>query len=145
MSHSFLQELMARMVADGLAPSDDLQADGRLHRCGTADRPRGKDGAYRIHLDTPASAWWQNWRTGESGTWTAKADRDMSDAERQALRRRIDEDKAARQAEQERRWAAAAKLARSVWEAAAPAPVEHPYLAAKQVPPWGCGRPGTGV
>lgn len=107
MSRSFLQELMARMVADGLAPSDFLQADGQLHRCGTADKPKGKDGAYRIHLDAPASAWWQNWRTGESGTWTAKADRDMTDAERQALRRRIEEDKAARQAEQERRWAAA--------------------------------------
>ena len=111
MSRSFLQELMARMVADDLAPSDFLQADGQLHRCGTADKPKGKDGAYRIHLDAPASAWWQNWRTGESGTWTAKADRDMTDAERQALRRRIEEDKAARQAEQERRWAAAGEMA----------------------------------
>ena len=33
---------------------EHVRADGHLHRCGTTDRPRGKDGAYRIHLDAPA-------------------------------------------------------------------------------------------
>lgn len=137
MSSDLLNQFESRLQEAGLVLHGGLQADGQLHRCGTSDKPRGKDGAYRIHLDAPASAWWQNWRTGESGTWTAKADRDMTDAERQALRRRIEEDKAARQAEQERRWADAAKLAQSVWEAAAPATDEHPYLVKKQVPSLG--------
>ncbi len=60
----FLREITARMVKDGLVPGDSLQADGALHRCGVSDRERGKDGAYRVHLDAPASAWWCNWRSG---------------------------------------------------------------------------------
>ena len=135
--NNLIKQFEARLQEAGLVLHDSIQADGRLYRCGTAAKPRGKDGAYRVHLDAPASIWWRNWRTGDEGTWTAKADRDMTDAERQALRRCVEEDKAARQAEQERRWAAAAKLARSVWEAAAPATDEHPYLVKKQVPPLG--------
>ncbi|WP_298034621.1 DUF927 domain-containing protein [uncultured Desulfovibrio sp.] len=137
MSSDFLNLFTERLREAGLVLHGGIQADGRLHRCGVEGKPKGQDGAYRIHLYAPASAWWQNWRTGESGTWTAKADKDLTDAERQALRQRIEEDKATRQAEQERRWAAAAKLARSVWEAAAPATDEHPYLVKKQVPPLG--------
>lgn len=132
-----LQQFEARLQEAGLVLHGGIQADGQLHRCGTADKPKGKDGAYRIHLDAPASAWWQNWRTGESGTWTAKADRDMTDAERQALRRCVEEDKAARQAEQELRWADVARLAASIWDAAPPATDEHPYLVKKQVPSLG--------
>lgn len=137
MSSDFLNLFTERLREAGLVLHGGIQADGRLHRCGVEGKPKGQDGAYRIHLDAPASAWWQNWRTGESGTWTAKADKDLTDAERQALRQRIEEDKATRQAEQERRWAAAAKLAQSIWDAAAPALDNHAYLVKKQAPALG--------
>ena len=57
-----------------------VQADGLLHRCGTADRPHRKDGAYKAFLDTPASIWWKNWRTGDEGTWTYKPEKELTAA-----------------------------------------------------------------
>lgn len=55
----------------GLVFHGDIIGDGKLHRTGTANKPKGLDGAYVLHLDTPASGWWKNFCTGESGTWTA--------------------------------------------------------------------------
>lgn len=133
----FLQDVLARMMADGLVPGDSLQADGALHRCGVNGKERGKDGAYRVHLDTPASAWWRNWRTGAENTLCAKADKEMTAAERKSLRERIEADKATRKAEQEKRWAAAAKLARAIWDAASPATDAHSYLQRKRTPALG--------
>ena len=68
---------------------EHIETDGTLHRCGTMDRPRGKDGAYRIHLDAPACCWWKNWRSGDEGSRTATPDKDLTHAERKALRERI--------------------------------------------------------
>ncbi len=59
-------------------------ANGLLHRCGTMDRPRRKDGAYKAFPDAPASIWWKNWRTGDEGTWTYKPDKELTAAEREA-------------------------------------------------------------
>lgn len=137
MSSDILQQFEARLQEAGLVLQGGIQADGRLHRCGTADKPKGTDGAYCVHLDAPASVWWQNWQTDDTGTWTATADWDMTDAERQALRRRIEVAKAEAQAERAKRQAAAATWAASIWKSAPPAPADHPYLAKKQVPSLG--------
>ncbi len=69
------------------------------------------------------------------GKWTAKSDSELSTVERQVLRQRIEAAKAEAQAERERRYAAAARLATYIWKAAEPAPANHPYLIKKQVPP----------
>ena len=116
---------------------ESIQADGKLHRCGTADKPRGKDGAYRIHLDAPACCWWKNWRTGEEGTLQGKPDKDLTPVERKALRERIAAARKDAEEEQAKRHAAAAKMARIIWEKAAPATKDHPYLQRKQVPALG--------
>lgn len=116
---------------------ESIQADGKLHRCGTADKPRGKDGAYRIHLDAPACCWWKDWRTGEEGTLQGKPDKDLTPVERKALRERIAAARKDAEEEQAKRHAAAAKMARIIWEKAAPATKDHPYLQRKQVPALG--------
>ena len=109
-------------------------ADGLLHRCGTTDRPRRRDGAYKAFLDAQASIWWKNWRTGDEGTWTYKPERELTTAQRKALHERLAAAKADTKAEQERRWQAAAKLAISIWNHARPAEDNHPYLQRKEVP-----------
>lgn len=45
--------------AAGLRPGEII-ADGALHRCPVDGKPNAKDGAYLLHLDPPASGWWQN-------------------------------------------------------------------------------------
>lgn len=66
---SFRQELEAA----GLCP-DEIITDGTLHRCPVEGKPQAKDGAYVLHLDAPVTGWWQNYRAGTEGTWTASGD-----------------------------------------------------------------------
>lgn len=134
---STLQDMRAVLMEAALVISGEIQADGRLHRCGTVDKPKGTDGAYKAHLDAPVSIWWQNWQTGDTGTWTAKPDREMTAAERKALRERMDAAKAEARAEQEKRWDEAAQRAAAIWEKAGPADAGHPYLQGKSVLPLG--------
>ena len=111
-----------------------VQADGLLHRCGTTDRPRRRDGAYKAFLDAPASLWWKNWRTGDEGTWTARPEKELTAAQRKALHERIRAIRVHNEAEQARRWQVAAKLAISIWNHASPVGDNHPYLQRKEVP-----------
>ena len=133
MSADILHSFAECLRAVGLEVEAVL-ADGLLHRCGTVDRPHRKDGAYKAFLDAPASIWWKNWRTGDEGTWTARPKREFSSAQRKALHERLAAAKADTQAEQDRRWKAAAKLAASIWSRARPAEDDHPYLKRKEVP-----------
>ena len=122
-----------------------VQADGLLHRCGTADRPQRKDGAYKAFLDAPASIWWKNWRTGDEGTWTYKPDKELTAAEREALRERIRAIRVQREAEQLRRWQVAAKLAASIWNRSRTAGTTIPTCNGRKSRPLACGRRRTGV
>ena len=53
MSDDILNAFTESLRAAGLVV-EHVRPDGHLHRCGTTDRPRGTDGAYRIHLDAPS-------------------------------------------------------------------------------------------
>lgn len=112
MTSDILVTFTEKLNAAGLL-AEHIEADGKLHRCGTTDKPRSKDGAYRIHLDAPACCWWKNWRSGEEGTYTATPEQDLTRAEREALRERIAAARKAAAEEQARRHAAA-KLARII-------------------------------
>ena len=78
-----------------------------------------------------------DWSTGLSETWQAKWDKPFSQSKRAAFARRLEEAK--RQAETERRTrqAAAANQAAAIWNAATPAPGDHPYLIRKRIQPHG--------
>ena len=136
MSNDILSAFEESLRAAGLLV-EHVQADGVLHRCGTTDKPRGKDGAYRIHLDDPACCWWKNWITGDEGSRSTRPAKDLSPAERKALRERIAAARKAAEEEQATRWAASAKLARAIWKRAGSAPDAHPYLQRKGVPALG--------
>ena len=116
---------------------DHMETDGLLYRCGTSAKPKGKDGAYSAHMDAPASLWWQNWHTGEDGTYCPVKKADMTAAERETLKRRIAEARARREAEEERRHAEAANTAATRWGGAPTALDTHPYLMKKGVPSFG--------
>ncbi len=133
MSSDTLQQFADRLREAGLAV-DRIETDGVLYRCGVSDKPNGTDGAYIAHADCPASLWWKNWRTGQEGTWCGVSGKDMTAAEREALKARVAEAKAAAAKEQSERWAKAAERARTIWEAAPAASDAHPYLRRKEVP-----------
>ena len=130
------QQFADRIREAGLVVTH-VEADGLLHRCGTTDKPNSHDGAYKAFLDAPASIWWKNWRTGDEGSWCGKSGKDMTTAEREALKARIAEAKEAAAKEQAERYAKATELAGKLWEAAHAATDAHPYLARKEVPAFG--------
>ena len=130
------QQFADRIREAGLVVTH-VEADGLLHRCGTTDKPNSHDGAYKAFLDAPASIWWKNWRTGDEGSWCGKSGKDMTTAEREALKARIAEAKEAAAKEQAERYAKATELAGKLWEAAHAATDAHPYLARTELPAFG--------
>lgn len=131
-----ISKMQAVLTDKGILPGT-LDTSGALVRCGTTDKPTSKNAAYIIHMDAPASIWWQNWQSGESGTWTAKSESTMTPAERKALHSRIEADRAARTAEQQARHAEAAAKAADIWETAPTVEDSHAYLSRKNVPSLG--------
>lgn len=136
MNNSFIEDCKRSLLDNGLIP-DEIIADGAIHRCGTAEKPHGKDGAYIIHPTPPYSLWWQNWRTGESGTQSAKNDALMTSSERKAFNERIHAEKVLREKGQEQLHSNAAQKAAYIWKNASPASNEHPYLLQKGVTSFG--------
>ncbi len=135
-TNDVFQHFVDRLREAGLAV-ECVEADGLLHRCGVLDKPSGTDGTYKAFLDAPASLWWKNWRTGDEGTWCGVSGKDMTTAEREALKARIAEAKEAARKEQAERHAKAAELAGKLWEAAHPQRMPTLTLHAKRFPPSG--------
>lgn len=116
---------------------EQIEADGILHRCGTTDKPGGKDGVYKAFSDEPASIWWKNWRTGEEGSWTYTTGKRLTRAEKNAFTERNAEAKKQFAKELAERRNKAAENAAKIWGSAITAPADHPYLLRKKVPPIG--------
>lgn len=109
--------------------------DGRLHRaCVVGHRSGSKNLAYVLHADGQAAGWFQEHKSGITGTWKAEASQPFTPADRQRI-------EAARRerAEQERqRQERAAETARRLWERARPVSgMAHPYLERKHVHAFG--------
>ena len=132
-----LNQILGDKLREAGLAVEQVEMDGLLHRCGTFAKPGGKDGAYIAHADSPASIWWQNWQTGEDGTYCPVKKSTMTAAERDTLKKRIAEARARREAEEERRHAKAAETAATRWSEASDAPDTHPYLKRKGVRSYG--------
>ena len=129
-----LEDFRKVIESAGLRPSEII-SDGNLHRCPVEGGKRGaKDAAYIAYLDFPPTIWFQNFRTGETGTWSPKKQHALSEAERRKVNIRIKADREARQVEQSRHWTEGAAKAQAMLDQAEPCQV-HPYLDAKGVGP----------
>ncbi len=121
------------MRARNIIPPDDIQADGRLHRCDVDGGRRGKrDAAYLLHLDGYPAGGFENWRDGLNWqTWKADTGRTFTAEERAAYRARMEAARQQRDADKAARHAEAAERAAAIWNQAKPGP--HPYLARKGI------------
>lgn len=133
-------EFVEAMQRVGLAmhcPSD-LLVDGRLHRYRVlGDKSGSKNGWLVLDLSPPAHGAFGSWKTGQTHTWQATQQNDMTPAARQVLTRRMADARAARDAEQQLVHAAARDRAANLWARAKPACNEHPYLVRKGVGAFG--------
>lgn len=110
----------------GLMPRDVI-ADGKWRRCPTLDKPRKRNGAYKLTAD--GVGLYRNWAVDdEVQVW-----RDESDA------RPIDEARIRAQREKERQARIVAmRGAREFWNGCASMLALHPYLARKRLSALGC-------
>ena len=110
--------------------------DGKIHNVPVDGNKRGrKSGGYIGHLDGTPAGWARNRLTGNEVRWRASAStKPMSDEERRARQREIEEKRAVKAGQRKAREERVAGIAERVWNAAMPA-VRHDYLQRKDVMP----------
>lgn len=131
-----VQEFRDVLEQAGLVVGEIIR-DGTIHRCGTLGKERGSDGAYLLHVDSPPSGWWRNYRTGDEGKWTYSNHRGLTQEQRNFQRQRIQQESARRQKQTEQRYAKACVKAERILAGSKLAPTNHPYLVAKGVGAYG--------
>jgi putative DNA primase/helicase len=147
---AFLQAL----AEHGIAPAKalNLVADGRIHRYRVeGDKSGSENGWYVLYTDgaVPAGAF-GSWKTGDSGTWCAKSESAMKPHDREDVRRKLQEAKAARDVELQQVRKDARMKAEKLWSIATPAAADvgqsggtdapagvHPYLVSRAAKPFG--------
>ncbi len=138
MTHQTLEDAARAALNDlGLLPPKSFEPD-KFHVVDAEEGRRG-NGAGRVKIFADGKGGFaQNWRTGERRSFfleggSASKPKPLSKRERA----RIDRERQRRQAEETAKRDQAACRALSIWQAAAPAPADHPYLVRKQIKPHG--------
>lgn len=136
---SVLAQFRAFAEARGLVLPDSIDADGKLHRCDVKGGAKGKsDGAHLLHLDGVPAGGVENHRDGLGWEiWKADIGRKLTPEEEAAHRRTVEAQRAEREAQAKAKRDKARKRAHGLWNAAKPAPDDHPYLVRKGVPSYG--------
>ncbi|MDO9046996.1 MAG: toprim domain-containing protein [Methylobacter sp.] len=116
----------------------NVEADGLFHVADLADDHKGKnDARIKIFQDSQGGIVW-NHKSGQRESFFVNDSRGGSgEPLPQAERERIQREQQQRQAEQQRKQDKAAGKAQAIWQAAKPAPPDHPYLVRKQIKPHG--------
>lgn len=138
-AQAFVDAMAKEGIGYSVKANGKLQGDGKLHRFQIDGEANGRrNGWYIFHDDDrPAGAFGCYSKYGDHKfSWTAKGLAPLSREERSALAARAAEERARAAAEEAARHEKARSEANTLWDAAAPAPT-HPYLARKNVQPYG--------
>jgi putative DNA primase/helicase len=118
----------------GLSTRDKIIPDGKIHRLHIeGDSPGSRNGWYILYGDGLPAGAFGSWKTGDRGTWCAKAEASLTASERTEYKRRIEDALKAREAEEAQRRKEARDKALSIWKTSPLAPDDHPYLVKKGV------------
>lgn len=115
--------------ANGLLPNR-IVPDGKWRRCGTKERPRKLNGAYRLALGG-RMGWAQDWTVHtKPSVWRPDSEAEVPEVDPEALHRAW--------AEQRRKRREATQAARKFYAECAPLRGGHPYLEAHELDVRGC-------
>lgn len=124
------------IAAAGLTPPEMILVDGEIHRFSSDGSHSDDAGWYVLYPDDLVAGAFGCWREGISQSWSCKAVRNMTGAERHAQHQRMKKIQALRDADREKRQHSASLTAMQRWQAAAPA-LSHPYLESKSIQAFG--------
>src|SRR5262249_34999098 len=127
-----IEQFRSAILAAGITPPQTIRADGKIHRFST--NGRGDDaGWYVLHTDGIAAGAFGCWRTGVDKKWGARSEATMTSEQRAEYAQFCESARRERDAEQQKTWDEAAEEAKRLWNAAAAAPDDFPYLERKGV------------
>lgn len=123
---------------------DDIDLSGRTVPCGTTKKPNGTDGRYKVHADFPPTVGFANYHNGGAWQnvplWQKSELAAMTQAEKDALRERIQKERKEAKARKENAQKSAAAYASRTFAGLPPAGAGNAYLKRKGVPPLGEAR-----
>lgn len=115
-----IRRVAEALTSDGLVVDGEPDCSGELVTCGTTQKPHGTDGRYAVHLDWPPNVWLCNYHEGGEGRtvplWEKGEVERLTEAERDALRERIRQEKQAAQERREERRRKAAGEAKRIFQ-----------------------------
>ena len=142
------EQFAEAMLDAGITPPPEIVMDGQLHRFRTGSGRRNdvsRTGWYVAHLDGIPTITFGDWRTGLEITHRAEGNRQQWTPQQELEHlARVEQARAMREAERQRKQANAASVVETIWEQGASASPEHPYLARKRVHPHGARVTGDG-
>lgn len=131
------------MESTGIEAPAQIVDDGEIHRFSSNGKRGDDSGWYCLHADGIPAGSFGCWRSGIQTTWCAKADHQLTDAERRVMRERMQAMKREREADEAQRNESAAAQAAQLWDNAQSA-TDHPYLAKKGIKPHGAKMDADG-
>lgn len=127
-------EFRAAMEADGILCTENIYADGKMHRF-TPPGGSQKCCWYKLFNDYPPSGVYGNWTTGFKNKWSVKPGRELTIEEKESFKKRIAADRVRKHREEERLKAKAKKVAGEIWALGKENQASHPYFLAKVIKP----------
>lgn len=139
-----VEQFSSKLKAHGIDHGGSL-VEGKLTRATCSCKPtkKGRDGNgwYLYHADEPATLTWGCWNTeclnAAGGTLTAKSEREPTQAEREAIKARIEADRRAREDERQQVEKATREKAARLWQTGRDVAADHPYIVKKGIRPVG--------
>ncbi|MBV1959362.1 MAG: DUF3987 domain-containing protein [Pseudomonadales bacterium] len=118
--------------AAGLEPPHVIEP-GKLYRFPGIGKNNGNKAGWCQLFDDGLGGCFGDWSSGYSENWQAKRDKPLSESERVAFVRSIEETQSRAELERQQQYAKAAKEAATIWGASEPASDHHPYLTRKNI------------
>ncbi|MBS3936184.1 MAG: hypothetical protein KGZ43_08415 [Sulfuritalea sp.] len=128
-----IEQFRDTIIAAGLTPPDVIEPD-KLHRFpGIGKRNGNTAGWCKLFADGMGGSF-GDWSTGLHENWQAKRDKPMSDNERRAWRRQIEEARKQAEVERDAQHAEAAQQAKLIYgDGKRDESADHPYAMKKRV------------
>jgi putative DNA primase/helicase len=124
------------ILATGLTPPDVIEA-GRFHRFPGYSKRNGNTAGWCKLFPDERGGVFGDFSSGIDESWQAEPSRVLTAEERERHRKHIEEARAEAEAARQGEQKDAAAKAAEIWDAAEPAPADHPYLVCKKVAPYG--------
>lgn len=116
----------------GLQPPDVIEP-GKFYKFPCEGKRNSNKAAWCKMFDDGVGGIYGDYSTGLSADWQAQRETPYTPAEREAFKRHAAEARAQAEVERKAKQAEAATKAVTIWNAAQPAPGDHPYLTSKKI------------